>query len=346
MGPAPGCCRAARALPLAFLGQLADPAAGTGRTWWWAWAATRRGPVVLAAWLRGIPTAIQEQNALPGHHQPDARARSCGWCSSPSSEARRFFPGGRCSLVGNPIRAKADGQLPAQPARGARRKFPLLVFGGSLGATRAQHARCWRRCPTWGSCKERMDFVHQTGEDDLERVRPGYAAAGLRGRGGASSSTTCPPPTPGRTSLVSAGPGATTLAELAVCKKAAILVPFPFATDDHQAVNAARAGGGGRRADVPRGGAHRGAAGARSIRRADDGAGAAQADGEAGGLLGRPEAAKELADVCVELMVARSGGRRGQASRPDEPDVRRSVPASSRRATRRRCTSWASAASA
>ncbi len=123
-----------------------------------------------------------------------------------------------------------------------------------------------------------------------------------------------------RAELVVCRAGATTLAELTVCKKASILIPFPFATDNHQEVNA--------RALVDAGAALMfreseltGEQLAEEIRAPEDGSGAAQADGEEAGLLGRPEAAKELADVCVELMVAAWGpkGRERPAAEAAKP---------------------------
>ena len=110
----------------------------------------------------------------------------------------------------------------------------------------------------------------------------------------------------GQAQLVVCRSGATTLAELTVCKKAAILVPFPYATDDHQAVNASALVNAGaavmfREAELT------GEKLAAELR-------ALKADGErrkkmekAAGLLGRPEAAREIADVCMELMWKKWG---------------------------------------
>ena len=159
--------------------------------------------------------------------------------------------------------------------------------------------------------RQALDFVHQTGRADLERARAAYAAAGLRAEvvdfiDDMSSAYA-------RASLVVCRAGASTVAELAICKKASVLVPFPGATDDHQAVNA--------RALV--------AAGAAVMFREEDLTGEllaatirelhrhperlARMSREAG-LLGRPEAARELADVCVELIER----VRGRAERPSE----------------------------
>ena len=94
--------------------------------------------------------------------------------------------------------------------------------------------------------------------------------------------------------------GATTIAELTVCKKPAILVPFPFAADDHQTVNAQSLVEAGAALLMPEkdltaqklADAVRGLEGDRSR---------LQRMARASGVLGRPEAAREIADVCVSL---------------------------------------------
>jgi UDP-N-acetylglucosamine--N-acetylmuramyl-(pentapeptide) pyrophosphoryl-undecaprenol N-acetylglucosamine transferase len=98
--------------------------------------------------------------------------------------------------------------------------------------------------------------------------------------------------------------GATTIAELTVCKKPSILVPFPFATDDHQTVNA--------RSLVQAGAALLMAEKDLTGQKLADELKALEADRErlrkmsrASGLLGRPEAAREIADVCVSLCSKR-----------------------------------------
>jgi UDP-N-acetylglucosamine--N-acetylmuramyl-(pentapeptide) pyrophosphoryl-undecaprenol N-acetylglucosamine transferase len=261
------------------------------------------GPVVLTAWLRRIPTAVQEQNALPGFTNRVlghfVRAIFVAF-----EEARAAFPAGRTYLVGNPVRRQLlENYL---RSRSAHDRFEVLVFGGSLGA-RGLNTRVLEALAQLGDLREAIDFVHQTGPADVDRVRAGYAAGGFRAEvvefiDDMSAAYA-------RASLVVCRAGATTVAELAICKKASVLVPFPGATDDHQAANA--------RALV--------AAGAAVMFREEDLTGERLAttirelyqepqrlrrmEREAG-LLGRPEAARELADVCVELIEQSRGARR------------------------------------
>lgn len=253
------------------------------------------GPVVLTAWLLGVPTAVQEQNALPG-----ITNRILGHFARASfisfEEARRFFPAARTYLIGNPIRkALMDNYLRSTVAHD---RFTVLVFGGSLGA-KGLNTRMLDALDHLGDLKDVIHFVHQTGKKDLEVVRSGYAQRGfsaevvefIEDMSGAYA----------RAELVICRAGATTLAELTVCKKASILIPFPYATDDHQAVNASAMVAAGaalmfREQDL------NGAVLAEHIRQLKAEPERLRKMEKMAGLLGRPEAAKELADVCVQLM--------------------------------------------
>ncbi len=114
-------------------------------------------------------------------------------------------------------------------------------------------------------------------------------------------------------SLVLCRAGATTLAELTVCKKASILVPFPFATDDHQAVNAAALVEAGA-ALMFRESELTGERLARELRRLAAEPDTLQRMERAAGQLGRPEAARELVDICAELVAGPSGRATGGAA--------------------------------
>lgn len=258
------------------------------------------GPVVLAAWLQRIPTAIQEQNAYPG-----LTNRILGKLVQvvfvAFEEARGHFPVQRTQLVGNPIRRKLmDNYLRSTVSHD---RFTLLVFGGSLGA-RALNARVIDALDSLGDLKESLHFVHQTGKADVERVRQGYAEKGFQAE--VLEFIDDMSLAYAKSELVICRAGATTLAELTVCKKAAILVPFPYAADNHQEINA--------RSLVESGAALMfreeeltGPALAAAIRDLKDNPAKLKMMQKKAALLGRPEAAKELADVCVQLMVEAYG---------------------------------------
>ena len=182
-------------------------------------------------------------------------------------------------------------------------RFRLLVVGGSLGA-RGLNTRMLEALPHLGPLRERMDIVHQTGATDLERVKAGYAAAGVTAEvvpfvDDMSAAY-------GRASLVLCRAGATTVAELTICKKAAILVPFPFATDDHQAINAKALVDAGA-ALMFRESELTGEKLAGELRRLAAEPETLQRMERAAGGLGRPEAARELVDLCAELVAPPPG---------------------------------------
>jgi UDP-N-acetylglucosamine--N-acetylmuramyl-(pentapeptide) pyrophosphoryl-undecaprenol N-acetylglucosamine transferase len=266
-------------------------------------------PVVFSAWLQRVPTCVQEQNALPGLTNR-ILGRIVKVVFTSFEEARRHFPDRKVNLIGNPIRAKLTDNFLRSKA--AHAKFTVLVFGGSLGAKRV-NALMLEALDQLGDLKEGMRFIHQTGKADLEEVRQGYAARGFDAEvvefiddmsaayAGAD--------------LVVCRAGATTIAELTVCKKAAILIPYPHATDNHQEVNARSLVDAGaalmfREAELT------GQILASNIRTLKESPDRLKRMEKQAGLLGRPEAAKELADVCVDLMV-KTWGPHGR-SRPDK----------------------------
>jgi UDP-N-acetylglucosamine--N-acetylmuramyl-(pentapeptide) pyrophosphoryl-undecaprenol N-acetylglucosamine transferase len=263
------------------------------------------GPVVLAAWLLRIPTAVQEQNALAGlTNRILGRLVDAVFVSFDA--ARAFFPDQRAHLLGNPIRRRLLENF-LRP-RDPHELFTVLVFGGSLGA-HGLNRRVLDALPHLAELKGSLRIIHQTGKNDIEEVRRGYEGSGFEAEvrefiddmsqaySGAD--------------LVICRAGATTLAELTVCKKASILVPFPFATDDHQTVNARALVDAGaacmlREQDLT------GELLARLVRELKADPGRLAEMEKAAGLLGRPEAAGEIADVLGQLCVRRWGVLTGQ----------------------------------
>jgi UDP-N-acetylglucosamine--N-acetylmuramyl-(pentapeptide) pyrophosphoryl-undecaprenol N-acetylglucosamine transferase len=186
-------------------------------------------PVVLAARLRRIPVVLLEQNTIPGAANRllgRLAARVC--IGFPESAAA--FPRGRAVHTGNPVRAAI-----LHAARVPRERPGLLVFGGSGGAHKVNEATV-DAMRVLGVAARHIDLTHQTGPADVEGVRAGYAALALAPRvepfiddmaaayAGAD--------------LVVARAGATSCAELLAVGLPAILVPYPYAADDHQRRNA------------------------------------------------------------------------------------------------------------
>jgi UDP-N-acetylglucosamine--N-acetylmuramyl-(pentapeptide) pyrophosphoryl-undecaprenol N-acetylglucosamine transferase len=201
------------------------------------------GPVLMLAALRGYPTMLLEQNALPGVTNR-LLAYVVRAAAVTFDEALRFFPG-TGFVSGNPVRPEffrydkeADDRLDSPP-HAAR----ILIFGGSQGA-HALNLAMVAAAARLAAAGTRVAITHQTGERDLERVRAAYLAAGLEARVEAFLYEM--EREMSRADLVICRAGATTLSELAAAGRPAILVPLPTATDDHQRRNAeviARRGG-------------------------------------------------------------------------------------------------------
>lgn len=185
---------------------------------------------VLAAWSRGTPTVLLEQNAIPGAANRLLGRLARRVCVG-FAETAAAFPPGRAVHTGNPIRAR----VLAGTRRAAGAAPGLLVFGGSQGAHRLNEAMldAVRRL---GPTARDVAIVHQTGRDDVERVRTGYAGLGLDARvepfitdmGSAYAAA----------DVALSRAGAMSCAELTATGVPAILVPYPFAADDHQRRNA------------------------------------------------------------------------------------------------------------
>ena len=193
------------------------------------------GPTLLAAFLLGMKRAIQEQNVMPGMTNQILK-----WLSQrifvAFEEAKQYFPEKKIVVTGNPIRKKFFVTL--QESHGTLRqkdRFTLLLFGGSAGAHRINQAMIEALDYLQG-IRSSLKIVHQTGNEDLDFVSKGYREKGFEAlvkpfiEDMASSYRMA--------DLVICRSGASTVAELAVCGKAALLVPYPYAAHNHQLINA------------------------------------------------------------------------------------------------------------
>lgn len=193
-------------------------------------------PILIAAQLRGFPTAIHEQNAILGraNRQLVTRVKAV----AASLPLVRFVPRIRVVFTGNPVRpeaAKLAGAEYDPPREGG--VIRLLVFGGSQGARALSELVPAAIAHLARNLQSRLHIVQQCRAEDIETVRRTYAnlnvAVELAGFFG---------DLPARMAvahLVVSRSGASTISELTVIGRPAILVPFPFATDDHQTANAA-----------------------------------------------------------------------------------------------------------
>lgn len=188
-------------------------------------------PVVLAAMVVRCPVVLLEQNAIPGTTNR-LLARLATAVVIAFRRAARYLPADRTLLLGNPVRpellAEVGERLPWPPT--------LLVLGGSQGA-RAVNQLVTEAAPRLVQRVAGLRIHHQTGPADAAWVEQRYRDAGIEAR--VEPFIEQMGPAYREATLVVGRSGATTLAELCVAGLPALLIPYPYAADDHQAANAA-----------------------------------------------------------------------------------------------------------
>jgi UDP-N-acetylglucosamine--N-acetylmuramyl-(pentapeptide) pyrophosphoryl-undecaprenol N-acetylglucosamine transferase len=191
------------------------------------------GPVVLMARLRRIPTAICEQNSIPGlTNKILGRVARAVFLSF--DESRRFFKPKKTTLSGNPVRRDLLAKLTVATPGSADGTVHVLVCGGSQGAVAVNELAAQALVALAKSIP--LSIVHQTGEKDLVATQARYATAGVV--------ADCRPfikdmaAAYQRADVIISRAGATTVAELAIAGKPALFIPYPFAADNHQEINA------------------------------------------------------------------------------------------------------------
>ena len=258
-------------------------------------------PAVVAGRMAGTPIVLLEQNARPGLTTRLLARLADRVCVSFPESAAAFAPG-KTVVTGNPVRWTTGGAAAAGSA--VRPGFGILVFGGSAGARTLNAAGPGLRAAL--ADVPGLRLVHQTGAEAEQRVRAAYASAGVEAdvrpfiadMGAAYAAA----------DLVICRAGATTIAELEALGKPAILVPYPYAADDHQRANAeslVRAGAARMVLDAEAT-PERLAAEVRALRAPGVLAGMA----ERMRSLARPDAAERVLDA-VEALIR---GRRGEGA--------------------------------
>jgi UDP-N-acetylglucosamine--N-acetylmuramyl-(pentapeptide) pyrophosphoryl-undecaprenol N-acetylglucosamine transferase len=190
------------------------------------------GPVVMTAAMMNLPTLVMESNALPGLTNR-VLARFVDRAAVSFEQALPYFRG-KGKVTGNPVRREFF-EIPVKQREPG--KLSLLVFGGSQGA-RAINEAMIAALPRLKDIPVALRIKHQTGVADFEKVRLGYEAAGWNERSDIRSYIDNMVADFEEADLVVCRAGATTTAELIAAGKASIMIPFPFAADDHQRKNA------------------------------------------------------------------------------------------------------------
>lgn len=249
------------------------------------------GPVVLAAALLRVHRAVHEQNVVPGLANRLSAPLALRVFVS-FEETLKAFPQGKVLLTGNPVRREV------LKARGLTRgeTFTLFVMGGSQGARGINRAMV-EAIPRLQDLT--IEVIHQTGQWDYDWVKEAYSSYPLE--------ATVFPFTEevglcyARAHLVVSRAGSLTLAELSALGRAAILVPYPFAADDHQRRNA--------EVFVKRGAARMileedltGERLAQEIRALYEQGHLREAMEAQAREFGRPEAASEIVEECLKLL--------------------------------------------
>lgn len=194
-------------------------------------------PIILAARICALPTLIHEQNLHPGL----ANRLLASWVNKIAisfPETAKFFPPEKTVYTGSPIREELR-DISKEEARKklgfSIDKFTVLIFGGSAGARKINEVVI-NSLSLLLSLKEKIQFLHLTGEKDFPWVEEKYRQANFPAKvlpyleeiGFAYASA----------DLVISRAGASTIAEILALKKPAILIPYPYATGRHQELQA------------------------------------------------------------------------------------------------------------
>ncbi len=184
------------------------------------------GPGGVAAWLSNTPLLIHEQNAVAG--------TTNRWLSKIADLVMEAFPGSlpNAKHVGNPVRKTIGKTAAVAPELGAPLK--LLVLGGSLGALALNELL--PKGLSLLSSERRPQVKHQTGKRHLEVTQSAYAEQKVEAQvvdfiGDMAAAYDW-------ADVIICRAGALTVSELTLAGRAAMLVPFPYAIDDHQTKNA------------------------------------------------------------------------------------------------------------
>jgi UDP-N-acetylglucosamine--N-acetylmuramyl-(pentapeptide) pyrophosphoryl-undecaprenol N-acetylglucosamine transferase len=187
------------------------------------------GPPVLAALLRGVPVVVMEPNAVPGVTNRWI-ARWVRRALINFDETRRFFPAARTELTGLPVREEFFN-LAARTGS----EFTVLITGGSQGSRTLNEAvrRSW---PLFKEAGLPVRLIHQTGSTMFSALSGEFHQTGLSGE--VSEFIEDMPGAFAQADFVVCRSGAGAVSELAAAGKPSMLVPFPFAADQHQLKNA------------------------------------------------------------------------------------------------------------
>ncbi|MBW2431664.1 MAG: undecaprenyldiphospho-muramoylpentapeptide beta-N-acetylglucosaminyltransferase [Deltaproteobacteria bacterium] len=270
------------------------------------------GPVLIGAWLRRIPIAVHEQNLLPGiTNRILSRFAERIYISFENTKSN--LDPRKVRWTGNPVRRELlkfeDSCTGDSRHHTVERRFTILIIGGSQGAHRINMAVI--EALEYLKDKGRLHFVHQTGNTDEQPVSAAYRRHGIQGT--VQSFFDDMAEQYHRADLLICRAGATTVAEISALGKAAIFIPFPFAADNHQVLNAGSLSNEGA-AEMILEKDLSGEILAEKIEYYADHPAALKHMAVKARRFGNPEAAKNIVDDCYRLIEERCAGRKSRIS--------------------------------
>jgi UDP-N-acetylglucosamine--N-acetylmuramyl-(pentapeptide) pyrophosphoryl-undecaprenol N-acetylglucosamine transferase len=186
-------------------------------------------PVMAAALISGIPLVVMEPNALPG--LANRRVAGRVYRALVGFEATQaWFPQGKCEVTGVPVRPEFFDIAPKRDG-----VFTVLITGGSRGARTLNRASL----ESWSLFRESkrpFRIVHQTGAAEYESLAKAFSMAGVEGE--VVPFIRNMPEAFANADVVVGRAGAGSVNEISAAGMVSVLVPLPFAADDHQRRNA------------------------------------------------------------------------------------------------------------
>jgi UDP-N-acetylglucosamine--N-acetylmuramyl-(pentapeptide) pyrophosphoryl-undecaprenol N-acetylglucosamine transferase len=190
------------------------------------------GPAVLAAHFMGISTAITEQNAIPGLTNR-LLGKFVNLIFITYAKTAIWFKQGKIIISGNPVRTAFIAGREYEKEK--KNFWQLLIFGGSQGAETINKVMI-NMLPQLQKMKDRIQIVHQTGARQMDKIKQAYKESGIKAK--VLPFIVDMAREYQDADLIICRAGATSLAEITASGKAAILIPYPWAANDHQTKNA------------------------------------------------------------------------------------------------------------
>lgn len=189
-------------------------------------------PVIIAAFLLNKKSFLLEQNIIPGFTNR-VLARFVDTIITAFKNSYKYFKNKNVEWLGNPVRRQLFDNYLNDSIED--QYFTILIFGGSQGAHFVNNIVV-DAVKIISSKGESVNITHQTGKKDFEEIKRKYSEANIKAY---VTEFIDDMSTAYRAAdLVICRSGATSIAEITVCKKPSILIPYPYAADDHQRLNA------------------------------------------------------------------------------------------------------------